>query len=135
MLQILVIDDDPARQDWFSRSLEGLGRVSAARTSADAYALLRKGSFGLAFFDHDLGADGDTGSTIASRILMEADTYHCPRVVWVHSANPVGAANIGSKFRSANVLTLIVDFGSLLSTPVETLRELISKLVLQGNER
>lgn len=133
-LHILVIDDEPTpRQSWFNAHLEELGcTVAAAHSSTEACALLREHTFDLAFFDHDLGED-DTGSSIATRILMDPQAYHCPRAVWVHSANPVGALNIASKFQSVNVPTAICDFGQLTSMPVEMLQRSIHELVAAGN--
>lgn len=131
-LKILVIDDevDP-RQQWFREKLTAIGHsVSSAHTSSEAYQLLSQERFDLAFFDHDLGEDA-TGSTIAGQILYEHDLYQCPRAVWVHSANPVGAANIVSKFRSVGVPTQQLDFGALQDMPIEALSHLMQKLLPQ----
>src|ERR1700753_4296652 len=127
MCEILVTDDETERHRWFRETLGGLGwSIRSAHSSARAYDLLRERTFDVAFFDHDLAEHDNTGSTIATRILMDPDTYHCPQAVWVHSANPVGAENIASKFRSANVPTIVCAFGILLSTPEETLKYLIT---------
>jgi CheY-like chemotaxis protein len=137
-LDILVIDDDiegfdaeDPRQTWFAKSLARLGHtVTAAHSSSDAYRFLRERQFDLAFFDHDLG-EPTTGSTIAGQILYQPEEYQCPRAVWVHSHNPVGAANIESKFKSAGVPTRVLDYSTLKGTPPEVLDELISELVPQ----
>lgn len=132
-LDVLVIDDeaDP-RQKWFRENLTGLGwKVASAHSSAEAYELLQARKFHLAFFDHDLGEEV-TGSTIATRILMDPDTYKCPVAIWIHSANPVGAENIASKFRSARVPTRVCPFGELKSASHGTLRLLIGDLVSEG---
>jgi hypothetical protein len=131
-MEILVIDDQVTpRQSWFRRRLVGLGSIASALTSAAAYDLLRARKFDVAFFDHDLGEE-DSGSTIATRILMEPHIYHCPRAVWVHSVNPVGAENIASKFRSQNVPTVVSDFGIMRSTPIHLLWNRINDLVTLG---
>ena len=133
MLEILVIDDESPRHSWFRNSFDcHLGwTVDSALSSAKALELLRTRRYHLAFFDHDLAEHDFTGSDIATRILMDPDTYHCPQAVWVHSANPVGAENIASKFRSAQVPTIVSAFGELLATPIESLRETIENLLKQ----
>lgn len=135
-LDILVIDDDvvgfehvEARQTWFAKRLVALGhKVTAAHSSSEAYPLLRERRFDLAFFDHDLG-EAATGSTIAGQILYQPEEFKCPRAVWVHSHNPVGAANIESKFRSAGVPTRVLDYSTLKVMPLEVLGDLINELL------
>jgi len=135
-LDILVIDDDVVapehiepRQTWFARRLSALGhKVTAAHSSSDAYGCLRERKFDLAFFDHDLGEDA-SGSTIAGRVLYQPDDYQCPRAVWVHSLNSIGAANIASKFQSAGVPTRVLDYGVLRVMPLNVFGALITELV------
>lgn len=132
---ILVIDDDydclvEPRQQWFATRLATLGHhVTAAHSSAEAYRLLRERRFDVAFFDHDLGEPSTTGSTVAGEILYHPEEYECPRAVWVHSHNPVGAANIESKFRSAGVPTRVVEFRELQAMPIELFSALIQELL------
>src|SRR3954470_19303046 len=132
-LDILVIDDEvlgfddiDSRQQWFARRLSAFGyKVTAATSSSEAYRLLRERKFDLAFFDHDLGEEA-TGSTIAGKILYQPDDYQCPRAVWVHSLNPIGAANIASKFNSAGVPTRVLDYSVLRVTPFNVFGALIT---------
>jgi 5'-nucleotidase len=127
---ILVIDDelDP-RQAFFQERLQALGhRVTSALSSGPALDLLKTQRYDLAFFDHDLG-ESATGSTIAGQILYHHEEYHCPRAVWVHSANPVGAENIASKFRSVGVPTRRMEFGLMLELSDDLLNGLIAELL------
>ena len=128
---ILVIDDEvEPRQQWFAAHLAALGHhVTAAHSSAEAYRALHERKFDLAFFDHDLGEPATTGSTIAGEILYHPEEYRCPRSVWVHSHNPVGALNIDSKFRSAGVPTRVLEFSALQAMSLEQFSALISELL------
>jgi len=140
-LNILVIDDDveafddiEPRQTWFARRLSALGHnVTAAASSSEAYRLLHEHKFDLAFFDHDLG-EAITGSTIAGQILYEPEEYQCPRAILVHSHNPIGAANIESKFRSAGVPTRVLDYSTLKAAPFPLLGDIINELLPQVGE-
>jgi CheY-like chemotaxis protein len=136
ILNILVIDDDVVmfddiepRQQWFARRLSAYGhKVTAAHSSSEAYRFLRERKFDLAFFDHDLGEEAN-GSTIASEVLYHPDDYQCPRAVWVHSLNSIGAANIASKFKSAGVPTRVLDYSVLRVMPFNVFGALMTELV------
>jgi hypothetical protein len=86
----LFIDDlrDPTDTSWI-----------IARSSADAIACLeQRGCPDEISFDHDLGYD-DTAMTVAKRLVdmdLDAGGQFIPPGFrfYVHSANPVGAANI-----------------------------------------
>ena len=144
-LDILVIDDDQMwfdevvepRQVWFARVLSTLGhRVTAAGSSAQALESLRHQKFDLVFFDHDLGEESHgttaaTGSSLASEILCQPETYKWPRAVWVHSHNPLGAANIASKFRSVGIPTQVAAYNTLLGLAPAELDRAIEALVAE----
>ncbi|MBY0227710.1 MAG: hypothetical protein K2W96_00380 [Gemmataceae bacterium] len=73
-----------------------------ARTAAEALDLLRTGRVAFLSFDHDLGTE-ETGYTVASWIERAAFDGTLPRLGWaVHSANPVGRANIEAAMRNAD---------------------------------
>lgn len=72
-----------------------------ARTASEALALLRTGRVSFLSFDHDLGTE-ETGYTVASWIERAAFDGTLARLGWaVHSANPVGRANIEIAMRNA----------------------------------
>jgi len=86
----LFIDDlrDPVDSAW-----------TIARSSAEATALLlERGCPVEISFDHDLGGD-ETAMVLARRLIdldLDANGAFIPPNFrfWVHSANPVGAANL-----------------------------------------
>lgn len=110
---ILVIDDDSARQSWFAHHL-GMHMpdaiVHAAFNDLQALTCMRAVKFDLVFFDHDLGIGMD-GSQIAYEILQNSDCYNIPSAVWIQSENPVGKKNIASKFKSFDPEIRVNDTG------------------------
>ena len=133
-MQILVIEDDESRQRWLQDTLESGGHdVRLADTADAALDQFRETRFDLVFFDHDLGPSPQRhgysralpshlrhGDPNGSRILGEVlrtRKYRVPKVIWVHSANPVGAENIVSKCRSAGIPHHVEDYGSLIRDP------------------
>jgi CheY-like chemotaxis protein len=130
-MQILVIEDDETRQRWLQDTLESGGHdVRLADTADAALDQFRETLFDLAFFDHDLGL-ADTwmlprptrkqlGEPNGSRLLgvvLRERRYLIPKAIWVHSANPVGAENIASKCRSAEIPYHVEDYGTLIRDP------------------
>jgi len=145
-MQILVIEDDETRQRWLQDTLEKDGHdVRLADTADIALDQFRETQFDLAFFDHDLGQPpprygnrnlptnlrfGDpNGSRILGEVLRNKK-FHIPKFVWVHSANPVGAENIVSKCRSAEIPCHAQDYGSLIRSP-EVFLEAVKTLCQQ----
>lgn len=130
-MNILVIDDEPARARWFDDHLEPLGHtVRVAHTPEDALDQLHEGEFDLVFFDHDLGSRDWNGSKIAYHVFMHPKKYNQPRAVWIHTSNPVGAENIAAKCRSAEVKFTIGKFESFMHDP-KALFAAITRLVAQ----
>jgi CheY-like chemotaxis protein len=117
-MNILVIDDDSARQSWFGTQFQLFKtkhNVSRAFNDLQALELLKSHKFDLVFFDHDLGI-GMNGQQIASEILWNEDDYMIPKSVWIHSENPVGVKHIKSIFNSYNprISVIVGSFSSLL---------------------
>ena len=92
-LNIFVDDErDPPPGDWL-----------VARTASGCEQILKTRASAIISFDHDLGCD-DTGATLPSghdcvRLLIEAamdrpDVVADLRIIVLHSANPVGRANM-----------------------------------------
>lgn len=72
-----------------------------ARTAYVAIQILKKVPITFISFDHDLG-EGETGYNVACFIEEGAYNGTIKRMEWaVHSANPVGRANIERAMRSA----------------------------------
>jgi hypothetical protein len=72
-----------------------------ARTSAEALAHIKRGITTEISFDYDLGGD-DTALPVAQWIERCAHDRTMEPVRWqVHSANPVGRANLEACIRSA----------------------------------
>jgi hypothetical protein len=78
------------------------GFDAVARTAAQCLALLRIGRVTFLSLDHDLGTE-DTGYTVASYIEKAAFDGTLARIGWaIHSANPVGQANMETALRNAD---------------------------------
>lgn len=71
------------------------------RTAEEALVLIEQGIVEFISFDHDLGTE-KTGYDVAKQIEEWVVYGKIPMPRWhVHSANPVGAANITTAMRSA----------------------------------
>jgi len=71
------------------------------KTAEEAMAILRKGEVSFISFDHDLGTELD-GHDVASEIERLVFEDKIPMPQWaVHSANPVGEAEITAAMKSA----------------------------------
>jgi len=129
-MHILVIDDDPVRLRWFQDTLERAGHeVRLADHSEAALDQFKEARFDLAFFDHDLGlptasrldrypaAAEVNGSRLLGVVLQFPKKYKTPRAIWIHSANPVGAENIASKCRSAEIRYCTGSYINLTKNP------------------
>jgi CheY-like chemotaxis protein len=127
-MQILIIEDEEIRQRWMCDVLEKDGHdVRLADTANIALDQLHETAFDLVFFDHDLGEPDafmlpmqtrrqmgePNGSRLLGMVLNSPRKYHRPKAVWVHSANPVGAENIASKCKSAQIPHRVEDYGTL----------------------
>jgi len=79
------------------------GRSGAVwvKTAGEAIAILRQGKVSFISFDHDLGTELD-GHDVATEIERLVHDGKIPMPGWaVHSANPVGEAEIAAAMRSA----------------------------------
>ena len=89
-MNILVIDDDVARHEWFTARYEK-HRIAPATTVDEAKGIIEWDDYDVAFFDHDLG-DGGSMIELARWILEKGFLKHTKIIV--HSMNSVGANNI-----------------------------------------
>lgn len=106
MKRILIIDDER-----IFPSLEGDDvETFYARTSTRAIDLLTDyDDWAEVWFDHDLGS-GDDAMKIYDWMRQSADTMSKPwcqriRRAYVHSMNPVGAANLRSRIKDFGIPT------------------------------
>lgn len=74
-----------------------------ARTASEAIDLLRTGTVDEISFDHDLGPEeAGSGYDVAKFIEEQAHLGKLKPMNWhIHSANPVGRANIEAAMKSA----------------------------------
>jgi hypothetical protein len=99
---ILVIDDER-----IFPSLEGDGVVVIyARIGFHAMQMLRDTTWDEVWFDHDLGRGEWDGTQLVS--WMREEQLDWPRRIgraFVHSMNPVGAANLRSRLKDLGIVT------------------------------
>jgi CheY-like chemotaxis protein len=111
-MEILILDDDQVRHDWF-RSAFAAENHRSVLSYGDAIVALKAQRYDVIFLDHDLNEEEFTGADVACYIANEMPEEMRPKMVWIHSMNPVGASNIESIIRKAGIKTRRVPFGSL----------------------
>jgi len=85
------------------------GNWHVVRTATEAIEFLKTGKVERISFDHDLGTD-ITGYHVANFIEQMAAEGRLARLDWqIHSANPVGRANIQRAMESADRFWGVVD--------------------------
>jgi len=112
-VNILVIDDEKWRHDFFEDSLKKISEIKSvcihhATDAIQALQLMHSVKFDLVFFDYDLGY-GDSGLVVARVVLGLCDgrnavEYNRPSAVWIHSQSREGQ-RIESIFMVAGILT------------------------------
>ncbi len=96
-MKVLFLDDDKSRVDEFEANT-GL-KVCHVDDGRDFIAALFQGPYDVIFLDHDLATDDYTGSDAAGFLSQNLDLLNHQQTVIVHSANPVGTANMLAKMR------------------------------------
>lgn len=132
MNNILVVDDDSSRVDWFVHNLEKQYDVRVAIDAAAALDQLRETKFDLAFIDHDMGP-GMNGSELAAYMIKNAKRFKLPYRVWLHSSNRSGASNMESKFVSAKVRCFVRAYDDLAKSDhyfMQTVQMILTQPVL-----
>jgi len=89
-MNILIVDDDQKRIDWFFSRFEK-HKIAPAKTVEGVKGMIEWDDYDVAFFDHDLGEGGDM-IELVRWIIAEGHLKNTKIVV--HSMNPVGASNI-----------------------------------------
>lgn len=120
-MNVLVLDDDPARHAKFEQNLAARGhRVVHAWTCDDAFLALRsQPPFDVAFLDHDLVLSGSKvagkycpGSGV-SNFIAAMPAARRPKRVVVHSYNVIAAVAMVERLRKAGVATTYEPFAFL----------------------
>jgi CheY-like chemotaxis protein len=105
-MNILVLEDDRARQQTFAQKLIGTNAV-IVETAAEAIQALSEGEWDYLFLDHDLGGQQmvesgpGTGYEVAEWLAEHPE--HQPPNIIIHSFNPSGAENIHRALPNATV--------------------------------
>lgn len=104
-MRVLVIDDQQYRQDNFGDIFNRYYTdwyVHQAWNAEEALLGFQEFKYDLVLFDHDLGY-GDSGSTVAYKVLDRPGKYKCPGKAIIHSANWTGAQNIAGWLKAGGV--------------------------------
>lgn len=101
-MKILILDDDENRHRLFKKHFTPLHQLTHVITAREAIHYLQHDNFDAIFLDHDLGGHAfvdsngpeETGYTVA--LWLRDHPNRCPKNVYIHSMNPIGASNIQS---------------------------------------
>jgi CheY-like chemotaxis protein len=105
-VNILILEDDRARQQVFLRNLVGTNTV-IVETASDAIQALSERDWDYLFLDHDLGgtqmvpSGPGTGYEVAEWLAEHPEKQ--PPTIVIHSFNPAGASNIKNALPNAVV--------------------------------
>jgi len=98
-MKVLVLDDDHSRLAAFRRKFIGHD-VTCVETASGAIESLFTNRFDAVFLDHDLGGeimvDSKEGTGYEVALWLQANPDYAPEQIFIHSFNPVGAANMGA---------------------------------------
>lgn len=121
-MQILVLDDSPARLRQFAQWLAPMP-FESVNTADQAYAALQNTLFDLVFLDHDLGEDEKTGSDLTRRWLANRP-ISSPRLhVVLHTSSEAGAALMRADLRRLGIVTIRMPYYQMTRTALENLIE------------
>lgn len=114
--RVLILDDDPARHEAFSRMLPG-ARISRAYTASQAVRKLSlSGPFDIAFLDHDLNQSAnlvgikDPGNGLQVAQFIADKPHLAPHHVWIHSWNDQGRQKMRQVLRAAGIPVTLQKF-------------------------
>jgi len=95
MPTVFILEDDEVRGPALVRRFKAEGYdVTLAKSYQDGVAVLSDWpKFDVASLDHDLGL-GASGYDFVQYMIKQLDEAKRPNVVFVHSANPVGAKHM-----------------------------------------
>lgn len=97
-VNVLVVDDDAIRHEQFVANNPKCSIVSAYNVH-EAISHFDSGDFSYISLDHDLGEESDVIPFVKHMAQAFIGGKKIPRLVVVHSMNPVGAENAVSHIR------------------------------------
>lgn len=97
-INVLVVDDDAIRHEQFVTNNPKCS-IMSAYTVGEAVSHFDSRHFSYISLDHDLGKDSDVIPFVKHMAKAFISGMTVPKVVIVHSMNPVGAANAISYIR------------------------------------
>lgn len=108
-----MLEDDPARQKHFNWwNLQG-HKVTIVSTVGEAISELEENKFDVLCLDHDLGqrtyvnsfSKAETGYLVA--LWLAENTERKPRIIVLHSLNPVGRENMKAVLPEAFIIPFV----------------------------
>ena len=119
-MQILILDDDPERHDYFRKTLTGHMTMHTSTYRGAVLMLSSMPRFDVAYLDRDLNDWGSvskdergnklTGEDVADFIVNELPEQQRPKQVVVHSQNEDGAQHMFDTLDGAGIYTTLVPF-------------------------
>ena len=107
-MRILVLDDEHARHNLFLAAW-GENAIVHAWTAESAIGALAGDRFHVVTLDHDLGPASDGDGLLVARYIARMPEERRPEVVYVHSANPVGAQAMVDTLLRADIMSRRID--------------------------
>ena len=104
--KILILEDQEERRHIFNKLYRDEFTV-IMETASDCIELLRMFDWDILFLDHDLGLGNGDGYNVACWLETFVDRQ--PKVIYLHTANPVGKA----KMKQALPNAIEIDFKDL----------------------
>ena len=116
MIKVLFLDDEKSRWLIFHKEWNDHANIVWAKNCTEAVSLASVGEFDIMFLDHDLGwelnpdapekgSDGKSGEDFARWLTTSGLKVN---IIFLHSMNPVGAANQHSLLKSAGYISKIL---------------------------
>lgn len=101
-MKILLVEDNPVRQQYFKRSLKGC-TVTFARTAKEAQHALDEDLFEVVLLDHDLENPQETGYDVALHLRETANRH---ALVIIHSMNIPAARRMAAVCPGSHLLSI-----------------------------
>ncbi len=105
-MRALIVDDDKVRGKAIADGLSDYMTSVVVVTALPAIKAVRTRRFDVIFMDHDLG-EQMTGVDVAACMYFSTNRF-TPTII--HSANPVGAANVDSMINSFGGKPMVLSF-------------------------
>ena len=107
-MEILILEDDQRRIDWFKTKFEA-HKLSITKNTDEAIKWLKEQKFDYAFLDHDLGDEVyvDSGKGTGYEVAQAINENKLTSIqVIIHTCNPIGAVSMSNvlKYNSVTVI-------------------------------